>query len=142
MGLVVNAINVARKFYDEVTYYHAMRVAGYVISDNLIPEDKVEVCVALAIMHDLIEDTNFNYEIDFRNKFDYYSCAFEECLKLLTKDKEKTYEEYLQEIKDNYISYPEAYWVKLSDIKDHLEQKSTLTDELKKKYYDALPILL
>lgn len=142
MGLVVNAINVARKFYDEVTYYHAMRVAGYVINDNLIPEDKVEVCVALAIMHDLIEDTNFDYENDFKNKFDYCFYHFEECLNLLTKDKEKTYEEYLQNIKDNYNLYPESYWVKLSDIKDHLEQKSTLTDEMKKKYYDALPILL
>lgn len=142
MGLVVNAINVARKFYDETTYYHAMRVAGYVVNDNLIPEDRMEACVALAIMHDLIEDTNFNYENDFKNKFDYYSSFFEECLNLITKDKEKTYEEYLQNIKDNYNSYPEVYWVKLSDMKDHLEQKITLTDRMKKKYYDALPILL
>lgn len=142
MGLVVNAINVAKKFHDEATYYHVMRVAGYVINDNLIPEDKVEVCVALAIMHDLIEDTNFDYENDFEIKFDFYSSDFKECLNLLTKDKEKTYAEYLQKIKDNYIFYPEVYWVKLSDIKDHLEQKSTLTDEMKKKYYDALPILL
>ena len=94
MGLVVNAINVARKFYDETTYYHAMRVAGYVINNNLIPEDKVEICVALAIMHDLIEDTNFDYENDFKIKFNYYSATFRKCLNLLTRDTDKTYEEY------------------------------------------------
>lgn len=60
MSMITDAIKVARKYYDESTYYHAMRVAGYVVNDNLIPRDKMERCVALAIMHDLQEDTEFD----------------------------------------------------------------------------------
>ena len=37
MNLVTGTIKAARDFYDEKTYYHAMRVAGYVLNDNLIP---------------------------------------------------------------------------------------------------------
>lgn len=142
MNLVTSAIKVARNFYDEKTYYHVMRVAGYVLNDNLIPEDKMDKCVALAIMHDLLEDSDFDYEQNFEEKFHYFNCHFKECLDLLTLFKEQTYGEYIQKIKDNYNSYPEAYWVKLSDIRDHLGQTETLTDKLRQKYYDALPILL
>jgi len=141
MNLVSNAMKIARDFYDENTYYHVMRVAGYVLNDNLIPKDRMDECVALAIMHDLIEDTKFNFDKDFNYVF-YDIDHFKECLGLLTRNKKDTYKDYLQKIKDNYNSHPEAYWVKLSDIRDHLNQKETLTDELKKKYYDTLPILL
>lgn len=65
MNLVICAIKTARDFYDEKTYYHVMRVARYILSDNLIPEHKLDKCVALAIMHDLLEDTEFNYKEDF-----------------------------------------------------------------------------
>lgn len=44
MSLLKNAIKVAREFYDEKTYYHAMRVAAYVDNDNLIPEDEKDDC--------------------------------------------------------------------------------------------------
>lgn len=142
MNLVTSAIKVARNFYDEKTYYHVMRVAGYVLNDNLIPEDKMDKCVALAIMHDLLEDNTFDYEQNFEKEFNFFNGSFKQCLGLLTKDKDKTYNEYLQKIKDNYTFYPEAYWVKLSDIRVHLDQTETLTDKLKQKYYDALPILL
>lgn len=102
----------------------------------------MDKCVALAIMHDLLEDTIFNFEEDFEYVF-YDREYFKECLDLLTRDKGKeTFENYLRRIKNNYNSYPEAYWVKLSDIKDHLKQTDTLSSELKKKYYDTLPILL
>ena len=53
-----------------------------------------------------------------------------------------TYEEYIQDIKNAYKNYPEVYWVKLADMKDHLTQTGTLTDELKEKYLKALPYLL
>ena len=119
-----------------------MRVAGYVLNDNLIPKDKIDKCVALAIMHDLLEDTEFDYKQDFNYVF-YDIEHFKECLVLLTRDKKlEIYKDYLRKIKDNYNSYPEAYWVKLSDIKDHLEKTDTLTDELKTKYCDTLSVLL
>ena len=38
--------------------------------------------------------------------------------------------------------YPEVYWVKIADMRDHLEQTDTLTDKLKEKYLAALPYLL
>jgi len=139
MSLIDKAISVANKFYDENTYYHAMRVAGYVTGDNLIPSSKVEICTALAIMHDLLEDTDFEFSRDFNM---YGMSHLEDCLQILTKDKECSYEEYIKNIKNNYLSYPEAYWVKLADIKDHLCQVETLTDKLKEKYMMAIPYLL
>lgn len=138
MRLIEEAIRVARKFYDEDTYYHVMRVAAFVTEDNLIPKDRTEVCVTLAILHDLQEDTDFNFDTDFG----VIDLHIQECLNLLTKDKETAYKDYLKNIKDNYKSYPEAYWVKLADIKDHLTQTETLTDKLKEKYLTGLPNLL
>lgn len=126
MSMITDAIKVARKYYDENAYYHAMRVAGYVVNDNLIPKEKMERCVALAIMPS--------------NVYDAY---IKKCLELLTRDKEKvSYEDYLSNIKKNFNSYPEVYWVKMADMKDHLSQKATLTDKLKEKYLKALPCLL
>ena len=40
MSLIRDAIKVAREYYDDATYQHAMRVAAYVTNDNLIPDDK------------------------------------------------------------------------------------------------------
>lgn len=136
MSLLRNAIKVAREFYDEKTYYHAMRVAAYVANDNLIPDDKKDDCIVLAIMHDLLEDTEFDistFSMDYNLK---------DCLQLLTKDKESTYEEYIKHIKEEYPYHPKAYWVKLADIKDHLCQTETLTDKLKDKYLATMPYLL
>ena len=137
MSLVGYALRMAKKYYEQKTYDHALRVAAYVAENPMIPEDKMDNCVALAIMHDLIEDTEYTggcFSAEYKH--------FEECLDLLTKPKNVNYMEYVKKIRDFSDTKPEAYWVKLADIKDHLNQKETLTDELKKKYYDALPILL
>ena len=136
MSLFRDAIKVAREYYDDSTYQHAMRVAAYVANDNLVPEHKKDDCVILAIMHDLLEDTEFDL-----SKFNMNS-GMKDCLQILTKDAEITYEEYIKHIKDEYPYYPEAYWVKLADIKDHLNQTETLTDKLKEKYITVMPYLL
>lgn len=136
MSLIRDAIKVAREYYDDFTYQHAMRVAAYVANDNLIPDDKKDNCMVLAIMHDLLEDTEFDISTFTIN---YY---LEDCLEILTKDSESTYEEYIKNIKDKYTYRPEAYWVKLADIKDHLCQTETLPDKLKEKYLSAMPHLL
>jgi hypothetical protein len=141
MNIIIEAIKVAKKYYDEENYNHAMRVAAYVAENNLIPNDMKEKCVALAIMHDLMEDTEFDYykHID-ESCYDTY---IENCICLLTRDKEVVpYDDYLSNIKDKYDSYPEAYWVKVADMKDHLLETDTLTDTLKEKYLKALPCLL
>lgn len=136
MSLIRDAIKVAREYYGDATYQHAMRVAAYVTNDNLIPDDKKDNCVVLAIMHDLLEDTKFNISTFSIN---YY---LKDCLQILTKDTEIAYEEYIRNIKDKYTYRPEAYWVKLADIKDHLCQTETLTEKLKEKYLSVIPYLL
>lgn len=136
MSLIRNAIKVAREYYDDTTYQHVMRVVAYTANDNLIPDDKKDNCIVLAIMHDLLEDTEFDLSTFSIN---YY---LEDCLKILTKDSKSTYEEYIKNIKERYTNRPEAYWVKLADIKDHLCQTETLTDKLKEKYLFAIPYLL
>ena len=57
MRLITYAYQEAEKFYDKETYNHAVRVANYVMTNDMIPDDMRETCVALAIMHDLLEDT-------------------------------------------------------------------------------------
>lgn len=138
MSTFSDVLKISEKYYDKDTFYHAIRVAVNVANDNLIPTDKLDDCIVLALLHDLFEDTDSNLE-DFNACFNY---RVETCLEMLTKNKEDTYEQYLNNIKENYINYPEAYWVKLADIKDHLTQTETLTDELKEKYLKALPCLL
>lgn len=138
MSNFIDALKIAEKYYNKDAFYHAVRVTVNVVNNNLIPADKLDDCIVLALMHDLLEDTNFNLE-DYNGCFNY---RVETCLNLITKNKEDTYEQYLNKIKENYINYPEAYLVKLADVKDHLTQTETLTDELKEKYLKALPYLL
>lgn len=139
MNLIVDTLKIAEKYYNQDTFYHAIRVTVNVANDNLIPANKLDNCIILSLMHDLLEDTDFNLDDDFSYKFGSH---IKLCLELLTKRKEDSYEQYLNTIKENYINFPEAYFVKLADIKDHLTQTETLTDELKEKYLKALPYLL
>ncbi len=130
------ALEIAEEYYDKDTFHHAIRVAINVANSNLVPAESLEDCLALALLHDLLEDTDFN--IGDCNWPDELKI----CLYLLTKSKKDTYEQYISKIKSNYHNYPEAYWVKIADIKDHLAQTGTLTNKLKEKYLKALPYLL
>lgn len=135
------ALKVAKEYYDEKTYHHVMRVAGYVAQNNMIPKEQMNNCIILAMMHDLLEDTDFIFPID--SVTDEEQWHVKRCLELLTRDKKNsTYESYLQKIKESFSTYPEAYWVKLADMKDHLAQTETLTEKLRDKYLAALPYLL
>lgn len=118
------------------TLSHAYRVMGYVTMNVMIPKDKADDCIALAIMHDLIEDTEYHMD---ETKLDPHFC---ECLTLLTKPKFQVYVEYIKNIRKHAASHEEAYWVKIADMKDHLSQRDTLTEKLRDKYVNALPYLL
>jgi len=135
MSLIGYALRMAKQYYEPNTYEHALRVAAYVADNDMIPDEDMDNCISLAIMHDLLEDTEYRYDNDLPKGFNDY-------LELLTKPKGADYVEYIKEIKKNYIDFPEAYWVKLADMKDHLAQTDTLTDKLKEKYLTALPYLL
>ena len=133
---VSKAMELAAKYYDKETYSHAMRVAGYVAQNMTIPCDYRDECVALAICHDLIEDTECSV-VGFPDNFS-------EALKLLTKPKGEDYVEYCKRLRPTRGTHYQncAYWVKLADMKDHLNLKDTLTEKRKEKYLAGLAVLL
>lgn len=135
MSYIGYALKVAKQYYSKDKYDHAIRVAAYVAENDLIPDDKMDDCIALAIMHDLLEDTT--YEINSR-----LEPFFNNCLKLITKSKDQDYIEYIKCIRNHATTHNLAYWVKLADMKDHLAQIETLTEKLRDKYLAALPYLL
>lgn len=137
MSEIGYAMRMAKQYYTKEEYDHALRVAGYVASNLTIPESKMDTCIALAFMHDLIEDTDYDYAEE-----DTLTVYFINCLVLITKENDEDYSDYIMRIRESAKTYPEAYWVKLADMKDHLAQKETLTDKLRDKYLAALPILL
>lgn len=130
------ALQMAKKYYSKETYNHALRVMQYVAENDMIPYEYKDDCVALAIMHDLIEDTEYKPSGLLEN--------FRNALLLLSKPKDMDYIDYIKNIKNTGCTNWRmcAYWVKLADIKDHLAQKETLTDKLKEKYLNALVYLL
>jgi (p)ppGpp synthase/HD superfamily hydrolase len=133
---IATALKIAKQYYDEETYAHAMRVAGYVAENMSIDQEYREDCVALAIMHDLLEDTDFKpYGIPE---------DFLKALKLLTKNKDEDYVTYCSKLRPtSYLNYQNcAYWVKLADMKDHLSLTETLTEKRKEKYLAGLAALL
>lgn len=135
--------DIAKKYYDEKTYQHALRVAKYVAQDNTIPTEKLEMATVLAILHDLKEDTKWDGYIDEKLFPNINVQYMEFCLDLLTHNiKEEDYNSYIKKIRYSYYLYPEAYFVKKADIKDHLMLKDTLTNKLKEKYLDALRYFL
>ena len=137
MNLIAYALKTAKKHYAQKTYDHAIRVTNYIADNPIIPDEKMEVCIALAIMHDLIEDTDYNGD-SLGDQYEY----FKECLKLITKPKDMNYITYIKRIRECIDTMPEVYWVKMADMKDHLSQAETLTENLKTKYLNALPYLL
>jgi hypothetical protein len=130
------ALMMAKAHYPEDKYNHALRVMQYVAENDMIPFEYKEECVSLAIMHDLMEDTQYTGSGLPEN--------FYKALKLLARPKDQEYAIYIKNIKDTCFTNWRmcAYWVKLADMKDHLTQTETLTDSLKKRYMNALAILL
>lgn len=133
---VSEALRLAKHYYTEEGYNHAMRVAGYVAEMKMISYNYQDECVALAIMHDLVEDTEYK-PIQLPE-------YFKKALELLTKPEGISYNEYCKLLKESTTTtYGQcAYYVKLADMKDHLSQKETLTDRLKEKYLEGLAELL
>ena len=133
---VSSALKIAKEHYDEDTYNHALRVMQYVAENDMIPYEYKDDCVALAIMHDLVEDTKYTGSGLPEN--------FYKALNLLTKPKEKDYIDYIKDIRNTgYTNWRMcAYWVKLADMKDHLSQRETLSERRKEKYLEALAYLL
>lgn len=135
MSSIGYALRMAATYYPDDKYNHALRVMQYVAENGMIANEKKDDCIALAIMHDLWEDTKYPRGCGLDEEF-------AKCLDLLTKRKDVDYIDYVKEIKKYSDTHPMAYWVKLADMKDHLAQTETLTDKLRDKYLKALPYLL
>ena len=99
--------------------------------------DSETECI-VALLHDVVEDTNITME-ELEHEF---SSEVIDALRLLTHDKSVPYEEYILNLKDN----PIARKVKLADLKhnsditrlSHITQKDI---ERNKKYENAIKIL-
>ena len=80
------------------------------LAENMDTEDTTIV----ALMHDLVEDTTVTIEdiidMDFNNNV-------VEAIRLLTKTKDKPYQEYIEDIKKNEI----AKIVKIADLKHNMD---------------------
>lgn len=87
------ALRMAKEYYKPETYDHALRVMQYVADNETIPYEYQEDCLALAVMHDLWEDTDYPRGCGLGKNF--YNA-----LNLLTKPKDKDYIEYIKDIKD------------------------------------------
>lgn len=124
--------------YDEKTLAHAMRVAAHVTDSPFVAEGSQGFTIALAILHDLIEDTKVEIT-------DIQSLELRYGLVYLTKQKDESYLDYCNRIKqgltEGWIGQC-AYLVKLADMQDHLSLTDTLTDKLKAKYLEGLAVLL
>lgn len=123
------------------TYIHCLRVAEYAANNVIVKddEDKMEIAYILGLCHDLLEDTEVTIE-QIAEVTGYNIDFLKNVLGALTKQSEESYIDYIQRVKSNDSFY--TYIVKLADMKDHLTQTETLTDNLKEKYWAALPHLL
>lgn len=104
---------------------HAVRVADMCVKHGF---DYMMV----GLLHDIIEDTDTTLdELPEDIRVD---------ISTLTRRSDETYFEYINRIK-NYGSN-RAITVKLYDIKDHLQQKDTLSKSLENRYLKACDILM
>lgn len=112
------------KYPTEDLKNHALRVATYASRHG-------KSHYLIGLLHDIIEDTDTTLEElpeDIRTD-----------ISTLTRRSDETYFEYIDRVKNGS---ERAIIVKLYDIKDHLEQKVTLSKSLEKRYLKARDILM
>lgn len=138
---VINTIGLCQSLYKPETFQHCLRVARYAYENVFLEteEDKIlGFCIGLC--HDLLEDTDATVGDIYNVISDPTIEWIEDVMTSLTRQQGESYEDYIRRLKES--SNKIAYAVKLADMKDHLTQKDTLTEQLKEKYWAALPELL
>lgn len=125
--------------YPAEIMYHVFRVADLLYSDieyHILSEEEQHYIYILAVLHDIIEDTNTTFdEVKL-----FLPESFLEALKLLTRVKNISYQDYITAIKKSNNRY--AKIVKRCDLVDHFKQFWTLKDSLKERYIAAAKELL
>lgn len=134
--IVSRAIELCMKYYSPEQMSHAIRVGGYVARMDNIPGDVNHYRLyAVALCHDLLEDTKCTYD----EIYNLLGGTIAVSINILT-NKNKDYETYIKEIFSSSNEY--AKIVKRADMKDHLSQEATLTQHLKEKYFPVLKYFL
>lgn len=124
-------IHICYKWYDNDTFLHCVRVLAYLNQDILfkfIPQENQNDLKALALCHDLLEDTNILLSDDFSILIDL-GISFDK-LQILTRNKNQSYDEYIKLC----LNDSSTRIVKCADMCDHLSHEDTLTERLKNKY--------
>lgn len=128
-----------RDKYDEKTFQHALRLIDYLAYDLrvLLMNSEQELnCLAVAIGHDIIEDTDATLE----EISEYLPDDVVDAIMFLSKDDDMSYPDYIKDIVEIGNTY--ALVVKQADMYDHISQTATLTPRLKAKYEPIIPKLI
>lgn len=138
--VITNTISLCSCYYKPAIFHHCLRVAKYVVNNVCLRnDDEKETAYIVALCHDLLEDTTVKLE-EIQMATGYSHGFLSNVIDALTQKEDEPYIDYIKRLKQNHSPYP--YIIKLADMKDHLMQKDTLTEQLKEKYWVALPELL
>ena len=128
--------------YDNPYFYHLERVANRVrdMEYNMVDEtSEINLYIVAAYLHDVIEDTDYL----IGDIIDEYGETVAEAVKLLTRDKEETYADYIVGIKNSvFLEGKIARVVKLADLFDHLMGPTPCPPHLIKRYEKSLYTLI
>lgn len=134
---IIDVIKFAYERYDEKDFSHCLRVASYTAETMRSFTEEAFAYIAAAILHDILEDTETTErELRQHLPFSVLSEGVISSIKILTKDPDTSYEDYIKRIFDS--NDPIAITVKRADMKDHLTQTETLSDKLKAKYFSVM----
>jgi (p)ppGpp synthase/HD superfamily hydrolase len=147
--IVKDAKELAKKLHKGMTdkygnpyFYHLERVASRVrdMEYNMVDEtSEINLYIAVAYLHDVIEDT----DCLIGDLIDEFGETVAEAVKLLTRDKEETYANYVVGIKNSvFLEGKIARVVKLADLFDHLMGPTPCPPHLIKRYEKSLYTLI
>ena len=147
--IVKDAKELAKKLHKGMTdkygnpyFYHLERVANRVrdMEYNMVDEtSEINLYIAVAYLHDVIEDTDYL----IGDLIDEFGETVAEAVKLLTRDKEETYANYVVGIKNSvFLEGKIARVVKLADLFDHLMGPTPCPPHLIKRYEKSLYTLI
>ena len=147
--IVKDAKELAKKLHEGMTdkygnpyFYHLERVANRVreMEYNMVDETSdINLYIVAAYLHDVIEDTDHL----IGDLIDEFSETIAEAVKLLTRDKEETYADYVVGIKNSvFLEGKIARVVKLADLFDHLMGPTPCPPHLIKRYEKSLYTLI
>ena len=136
--LLAKAINIAVEAHQGQIDKNGMPYIGHVM--RVMEAGKTEDEKIVGILHDLVEDTNWTFEL-LEQEFPKYIV---EAIRHLTKiSDDELYDSFIERVKNNHL----AIRVKINDLSDNMDIRrlDTLTEkdfERLRKYHSAYKYLL